>query len=477
MAVGQLASFRIELALQRPQSRPATILVAGASLPNVAAGPRGTRPNGYVISLTDISSLRHHTEVEVRRHDALSQALEEMHAGLALFDAEDRLVFCNRTYREFYGIPAELSRPGTPFRDMLLDEVGRGQIEMNAEEQTRFVALRLERRKLQHAQGGAGGGDVSVIEQRNSDGRWLQIHERIMAGDWIVGVHVDATGLKSKEQALKAHIRELDEMRSELEVRTAELSQLASNLASARDAALGAARSKANFLANMSHELRTPLNAVIGFAEILAGGSAGTLTPQQTEYLGDIRSSGKHLLGVINDILDISKADAGKINLQEEEIELAELIRSTARLMQASARGKGLELRTEIPEALAHILVAIDVRRFRQVLLNLLSNAIKFTPSPGKVIISLETAVQNGLIVAVSDTGIGIADQDQSKVFSPFEQADSSLSRRFEGTGLGLALVKALIDLHHGKVDLESAPGVGTRVTIWLPPKRIRPAR
>src|SRR5690606_34674587 len=122
--------------------------------------------------------------------------------------------------------------------------------------------------------------------------------------------------------------------------RTAELSLLASNLASARDDALGAARAKANFLANMSHELRTPLNAVIGFAEILASGSAGALTARQSEYLGDIRNSGKHLLGVINDILDISKAEAGKIKLQEDEIEIADFVHSTARLMQATARNK-----------------------------------------------------------------------------------------------------------------------------------------
>jgi two-component system cell cycle sensor histidine kinase PleC len=412
-----------------------------------------------------VTALRRHTENETRQHDALNQALEEMLAGLVLFDAEDRLVFCNRRYREFYGVPEELARPGTRFADMLLEEVRSGKLAMTAEEQEGFVTARLERRSA----------DLSdVVEQRNADGRWLQIRERVMAGGWVVGVHVDATALKDKERVLEAHIQELHAMRAELEQRTAELSQLAANLAMARDEALGAARTKANFLANMSHELRTPLNAVIGFAEILASGTAGALTPQQTEYLADIRSSGNHLLGVINDILDISKAEAGKIELQEEEIDLADFVNSTVRLMLATARNKNLTLLTDVPADLTRLLVLVDARRFRQVILNLLSNAIKFTPEQGSVHVAIAVPAEQGVSITISDTGVGIAAQDLGKVFAPFEQADSSLARRYEGTGLGLALVKALIELHQGKVTLTSTPGLGTQVKVWLPPRRTR---
>jgi two-component system cell cycle sensor histidine kinase PleC len=483
LTAGKLASFRIELSLrfsqrktiagQSSSPREIAVLVGGASI----SAKRGqANAPGFVVSLTDVSGLRRNMEVESRRREALDQALDEMVAGLVLFDAEDRLVFCNRRYREFYGVPDELARSGTRFIDMLLEEVRSGKLAMGSDEQARFVAARLERRMA-----GVGEGPVvetAIIEQRNSDGRWLQIRERVMPGGWVVGVHVDATALKDKEQALEAHIRELREMRAELERRAAELSQLATNLAVARDEALAAARVKANFLANMSHELRTPLNAVIGFAEILAGGAAGSLTEQQTEYLTDIRNSGNHLLGVINDILDISKADAGKIVLQEDDMEIAEFLTGTARLMLQMARSKNLVLLTDIPAALNRTMVKVDVRRFRQVLLNVLSNAIKFTPEQGSVKISLAKAPdggpeEGGIVITVSDTGIGIAHDDLGKVFAPFEQADTSLARKYEGTGLGLTLVKALIDLHQGWVRLDSTPGLGTQVRVWLPPARV----
>ncbi len=477
LAAGKLASFRIELSLRFSQRktvagqlsppRQVIVLVGGAA---IAAKRDQPNPPGFVISLTDVTALRRNMEVEFRRHEALDQALEEMVAGLVLFDAEDRLVFCNRRYREFYGVPDELARPGTRFIDMLLEEMRSGKLAVSGDDQARFVAARLERRMV-----GTGQGPMvesAVVEQRNADGRWLQIRERVMPGGWVVGVHVDATALKDKEQALEAQ-------RAELERRADELSQLATNLAIARDDALAAARVKANFLANMSHELRTPLNAVIGFAEILAGGAAGPLNPRQTEYLTDIRNSGNHLLGVINDILDISKADAGKIVLQEDELEIAEFLTGTARFMLQMARSKNLVLLTDIPPALGRAMVRVDPRRFRQVLLNLLSNAIKFTPEQGRVRISLAKAPdggpeEGGIVITVSDTGIGIAHDDLGKVFAPFEQADSSLTRKYEGTGLGLTLVKALIDLHQGWVRLDSTPGLGTHVRIWLPPARVR---
>ena len=464
IANGQLASFRLEATLALPLGRSISVLINGAPLPQNAG-----EPAGFVIVLTDVTTLRRHVESEARRHDALNQALEEMLAGLVLFDAEDRLVFCNRRYREFYGVPEELARPGTRFADMLLEEVRSGKLAMTAEEQENFVTARLKRRLDEDRL-----VENTVVEQRNADGRWLQIRERVMSGGWVVGVHVDATALKDKEQALEAHIQELRAMRAELEQRTAELSQLAANLATARDEALGAARTKANFLANMSHELRTPLNAVIGFAEILASGTAGPLTAQQAEYLTDIRSSGNHLLSVINDILDISKAEAGKIELQEDEVELAEFVNGTVRLMLATARNKNLTLLTDIPAALSRLVVSVDARRFRQVVLNLLSNAIKFTPEQGSVRLSIAVPDEGGISIMISDTGVGIAAQDLGKVFAPFEQADSSLARKYEGTGLGLALVKALIELHQGRVTLTSTPGVGTQVMLRLPAARVR---
>ena len=490
LARGDLASFRIEVQLhianERPNSdssmpRVATVLVGGAPFLGT-----GGCVEGFVVTLTDVTALRRHAEAEDRRQQALDQALEEMLAGLVVFDADDRLVFCNRRYREFYGVPDELARPGTRFADMLLEEVRSGKLAMDGDAQASFVAARLDRRRAHvRAHGRAQGSadtdddDFTIVEQRNAAGQWLQIRERVMPGGWIVGVHVDATAVKDKEEALEAHIAELREVRAELEQRTAELSRLATNLAAARDEALGAARTKANFLANMSHELRTPLNAVIGFADILASGAAGALTARQTEYLTDIRNSGNHLLGVINDILDLSKAEAGKIKLHSDTIELAQILESTARLMAPNAAEKSLVLETVIAPTLADVVATVDMRRFRQVVLNLLSNAVKFTPEGGRVRIALSDVVEGapqpgGIGIIISDTGIGISADDLRKVFAPFEQADSSLTRRYEGTGLGLSLVKALVELHQGRVLLRSTPGQGTDVTVWLPPARIQ---
>ena len=295
-----------------------------------------------------------------------------------------------------------------------------------------------------------------------------------MAGGWLVGLHIDATDLKTKEESLQESIRQLRETRGQLERHTHELSELALNLEHARDEALGAARAKAHFLANMSHELRTPLNAVIGFAELLVAGTGGPLTPQQSEYLEDIRGSGSHLLAVINDILDLSKADAGKIDLEQEDILLGDFLRSTARLVASTAELKSLAFTVDLAPDMAKIGVNADRRRLRQVLLNLLSNAIKFTDPGGAVTLGAEIAADGSLDLIVQDTGIGIAPDDMSKVFTPFEQADGSLARKYEGTGLGMALVKALVDLHQGKVTLKSGVGQGTRVVVRLSAVRRR---
>jgi two-component system cell cycle sensor histidine kinase PleC len=454
---GRTASFRMELDLLRPDGAVRHILLDCAPAPGGEGG-------GIIASLTDLTTLRRQHERETRQRDALDQALEEMAAGLVLFDADDRLVFCNRRYCEFYSVPEELARPGTRFEDMLREELRNGHLGLSRAQEDAFIDARLRRRD-------ANG---RVVEQQTRDGRWLQIRERVMPGGWVVGVHIDATDLKNKEESLQESIRELRETRAQLERRTRELSEIALSLEAARDEALGAARAKANFLANMSHELRTPLNAVIGFAELLAAGTGGPLTTQQREYLEDIRSSGSHLLDVINDILDLSKADAGKIDLEQEDILLGEFLRNTARLVASTAELKALAFTVDLTPEMAKIGVNADRRRLRQVLLNLLSNAIKFTEPGGAVSLGAEIGADGAIDLIVKDSGIGIAPDDMGKVFTPFEQADGTLARKYEGTGLGMALVKALVDLHHGEVILDSSLGRGTRVVVRLQPARVR---
>ncbi|HEX2760150.1 MAG TPA: ATP-binding protein [Rhizomicrobium sp.] len=244
--------------------------------------------------------------------------------------------------------------------------------------------------------------------------------------------------------------------------------ELAHNRA-AKETAENSSRLKSEFLANMSHELRTPLNAIIGFSDIIAKETFGPGLPRYREYAHDIGGAGRHLLSLINDILDISKAEAGKLDLRFEPVDLGELIRECARLMHERAAQQGLRLSLSIGPL---PMLLIDRLRIKQVLLNLLSNAVKFTPQGGSVSIEADRDGAGRIIVCVRDTGIGIAQEAVPLAFEPFRQIDSTLSRKYEGTGLGLALVKNLVELHGGEVRIESTPGKGTAVFVTFPAAR-----
>jgi PAS domain S-box-containing protein len=243
-------------------------------------------------------------------------------------------------------------------------------------------------------------------------------------------------------------------------------------LQKAVDAAEAANRIKSEFLANTSHELRTPLNAIIGFAEIMHLEKFGPIgNARYLEYAGDVLESAQHLLTLINDILDVAKIEAGKLELEEAPIHPAELGQQALRLVADRAGRAGVALEAVLPEQLPRLL--IDGRKMKQILLNLLSNAIKFTQQGGRVELAAGRATDGGFIFAVSDTGIGIARADQMTALTPFGQVDSQLARRFEGTGLGLPLSCALAELHGGALELDSTPGQGTTVVIRLPAQRI----
>ncbi|MDH3596175.1 MAG: ATP-binding protein [Rhodospirillales bacterium] len=238
------------------------------------------------------------------------------------------------------------------------------------------------------------------------------------------------------------------------------------------DAAEAANRAKSEFLANMSHELRTPLNAIIGFSDVIKDEHFGPVgNARYRSYAGDILASAHHLLTVIDDILDVAKIEAGKLDLDEAPIHPAELGRQALRLVADRARRAGVALEAALPGDLPRLLV--DGRKMKQILLNLLSNAIKFTPKGGRVELSAGRRADGGFAFAVSDTGIGIAPADQATALAPFGQVDSQLSRKFEGTGLGLPLSNALAKLHGGTLELESTPDTGTTVTIRLPAERV----
>jgi signal transduction histidine kinase len=249
----------------------------------------------------------------------------------------------------------------------------------------------------------------------------------------------------------------------------ASLAQHEHELIVAKEEAEAASRAKSEFLATMSHELRTPLNAILGFSEIIRDGRFGPVPARYADYAGDIHSSGRHLLTVINDILDLSKIEAGRMEIACERVDLAKIVRACGQIMRGKAVDANVRLQVRLPEDAA---VMGDELRLKQITLNLLSNAIKFTPAEGHVAVAVERLPGGETVLAVCDTGIGMTRDEIRTALEPFRQVDSAQSRRYEGTGLGLPLVLRLVDLHGGRVEIDSARDAGTTVRVVLPPCR-----
>ena len=377
----------------------------------------------------------------------LRDGIESISDAFVLFDKNGRLLLSNQAFQDAFAFEDGVVRKGAFKQDL-----------------NRIAALAIK--SEQPAAGGrAGAREVELV-----DGRWLQLVERFTSDGGSVVSAADITAIKQKEAERQRAVERLHATIAELEDREEKLSLLARKYEVAMTRAEAANQAKSEFLANMSHELRTPLNAINGFSEIMAGELFGPLGHEKYKgYSGDILKSGQHLLSLINDILDMAKIEAGKLTLHYEQVSLKEIVDDATRLMRGKIEEAGLKLvvdAAELPE------IEADHRGLKQVVLNLISNAVKFTPEGGDIIVALSRLDDDRVRLAVTDTGIGIAPEDLARLARPFEQVEGQHSKTTQGTGLGLALTKSLIELHGGALVMESEPGRGTTVSFDLPIRR-----
>ena len=384
-----------------------------------------------------------------RQTEMLSTLIENLDVGVSLVDAHGRLVALNSAYLDLFGIPRGTFGVGDTYEACIRYMVEHGDHDVPANEDVETTVRRVVANAMRPV--------PQKFERKRRNGRTIEIRRAPLPGGGFVTTYIDETDARQREA-------DLTRIRGELEAKAVELAATARSLHAANAA-------KSMFLANMSHELRTPLNAILGFSEIMRDAMLGPLDQRYRGYAKDIHLSGAYLLRLINDILDTSKIDAGQMHLEQDRIDLAELIGECERLVLERARTAGVAVVCAIGRGFPPI--AGDRLRLKQALLNLLVNAVKFTPAGGSVRVSASAARPHGIDIAIADTGIGMEPASIARALEPFQQLDNRLARRYEGTGLGLPLAKSLIELHGGRLTIESAASKGTTARIWLPPERL----
>ena len=358
----------------------------------------------------------------------LDTVLSCMAQGVCVVDQTLTVRLMNGRFIEMFGLPADYREPGRPVQDYIEWSISRW--DMNDEERQQLIGDVVRRYRDQPEE---------RFEESWPDGRVIELWRRPLPDGGFVTTYSDVT----------------DHAEAQYE------------LVRARNSADDANRAKSDFLAVMSHEFRTPLNAIIGFSEVLSDARFGPLgDPHYTEYANDIRNSGRQLLDLVNDILDLVKIDAGKLVLYLEPLDVGAVLRSEAERMRSEMAAAGLTLTcAPAPEPMV---VQADRIRLRQILLNLLSNAVKFTPAGGKITVRTIPA-PDAVRMEIADTGSGMTDEEIRMALEPFGQIQSAMSRNRGGTGLGLTIVKQLTELHDGNLAIHSEKGHGTRVSVTLP--------
>ncbi|MEZ0034400.1 two-component system cell cycle sensor histidine kinase PleC [Bradyrhizobium japonicum] len=413
---------------------------------------------GIAVDITEQKSLAERTvEADLRLRDAI----ETIPEAFVLWDASDRLVLCNSHFQRLHKLPDSAVIPGTSYETVL--EVGR-----------------MPEVRTRHNETASQGPGARTFEAQLDDGSWLHISERRTKDGGYVSVGTDITRIKEHEQKLvdndlrlRATVIDLKRSQAALERQTNELADLAEKYQREKTRAEEANQTKSKFLANMSHELRTPLNAIIGFSEIMGSGMFGELGSEKyQEYCQDILTSGHYLLEVINDILDMSKIEAGRMKLDMEELDLGQTLAESLRVVSGRAQDKHLTLDAGIEKSIS---VVADRRATKQIIVNLLSNAVKFTPDGGRIVVR-SRQLDDKIVLLIADTGIGIAPHSLARLGRPFEQVESQLTKTYHGSGLGLAIARSLAQLHGGSMRLRSKIEVGTVVRVTLPRDAIKAA-
>jgi two-component system, cell cycle sensor histidine kinase PleC len=383
----------------------------------------------------------------------LTGILESLPISIAIWDSRDKLLLCNRKFRQLYGVGRAAVALGASFAEAQAQ--ARETIEQGPPEKR------------------GPAGRYTIREKQLADGSWLQIGEYWTRDGSLVSFGNDVTMAKlnerqvlERERQMRARVDGFEESRRQLEIQARQLRELAESYNEEKIRAEAANQAKSEFLANVSHELRTPLNAIIGFSEMMRDGVLGPIgNPKYEAYVRDINASGRYLLEMINDILDMSKIEAGRMTLAPQWVELSSIFEECLSVVYPGA----LEGKVDIIQAGgSNVSVFGDKRALKQVLINLLSNAVKFTPSGGKVVLRAYR-YRGSVRISIADTGVGIAKHDLGRLGKPFEQVGNQLTKGHKGTGLGLAISRSLIEMHGGKLDIKSRIGEGTTVTCILP--------
>ncbi len=406
---------------------------------------------GIAFDISEQEALKQQSRNAGRR---LADAVESISEAFVLWDAKKRLVMCNSKYRLLYQLGEKDAVPGRHYDELM----GLG-VRPNVRQRNT-----LDR---------SSETPAHVFEAETEDGHWLQISERKTHDGGFVSVGTDVTQFKrAQERAEKternheATIEAYKLSQKQLELQANQLVELATESTRQRNLAEGANRTKSQFLANISHELRTPLNAIIGFSDIMKSRTFGPIgSDKYGEYAEDIHHSGTFLLNVINDVLDMSKIEAGRLKLQPEEMNIQTLIHESIRIIQVQADKADIEVNHKVPDDL---IIKADKRAVKQIVINLLSNAVKFTPDGGRVDVTVRP-LKNSVNIVIEDNGIGIGKEALKRLGQPFEQVQDQFTKDHKGSGLGLAIARSLAQLHGGALKIRSRVGKGTLIAVRLP--------